>query len=139
MNEYADIISLPQYELQNHRPMPLQARAAQFAPFAALTGFDDEIEETARLTDAMQPLTEDEAEALNQELVWLLEHEAEHPEITVTYFQSDQMKQGGSYVTFTGNLRFLDEAEGKLKFTDGSAVQIGMIRTIRKATMPEQT
>lgn len=129
---YEDILDLPRYMLQYNRPMPLHARAAQFAPFAALTGFDEEIEETARFTEGKLELTEDELDAMNKALVWLLEHENEHTEITVTYFQPDARKQGGAYVTYTGNLRFLDEAEGKLKFTDGSAVPIGMIRKILK-------
>ncbi len=131
MSAYNDMIMLPRFEPQNHRRMTITARAAQFAPFAALTGFDDAIHETARLTDAQSSLTEDELEELNTALVWLLEHETAHPDVTIVYFQPDALKQGGAYLTYCGNLRFLDEAEGVLKFVDGSEIRISQIWSIQ--------
>lgn len=122
MDLYEDILEMPRYMLRQHTPMSMQSRAAQFAPFAALTGFDEEIGEAARLTGDRHDLTEDALQKLNAALVWLSEHEPERPEIRVTYFQADALKAGGAYVTYTGRMRFLDEAEGKLKFTDGTAI-----------------
>ncbi len=132
MDGYMELVGLPHYALQYHRPMSLYARASQFAPFAALTGFDEDIAETARLTDSQHSLTEDELNALNEALVWLLEHEAQRPAVRVTYFQTDAFKSGGAYVTYTGHLRFLDEAEGLLKFTDGTELPMAAIRWIER-------
>ncbi|MBQ4466506.1 MAG: hypothetical protein II916_11225 [Oscillospiraceae bacterium] len=128
MSAYNDMMLLPRFEPRNHRRMGISARAAQFAPFAALTGFDEQIGETARQTDAQHILTEDEMAALNQALVWLLEHESEKPLVTVVYFQPDAFKQGGAYLTYCGHLRFFDEAEGLLKFTDGTVIAVRAIQ-----------
>ena len=125
-------MNLPRHVSSVHMPIPMIKRAAQFAPFAALTGFDEDIAETARLTDSQHSLTEDELNALNEALVWLLEHEAQRPAVRVTYFQPDAFKSGGAYVTYTGHLRFLDEAEGLLKFTDGTELPMAAIRWIEQ-------
>lgn len=130
MDHYADIMQYPHYTLQNHRPMTIENRAAQFSPFAALTGYDEAVDETARLTDTQYDLTEDEQDTLNQALQILAEMESEHPAIRVTYFQPDGRKSGGAYVTVTGNLRFLDEAAMILKLTDGTAIPLANITNI---------
>ena len=110
--------------------MSIQSRASQFAPFAALTGFDEEIDETARKTDTKRDLTEDELEILNACLCELMEREAERPRVTVVYFQADMVKSGGAYCTYTGNLRFFDEAHMVLKFVDDSRIRIADIMRI---------
>lgn len=130
MEPYADIMNIPRPQLQHHRPMPIENRAAQFSAFAALTGFDDEIDETARRTESQHELTDDQLAALNEALMKLTELEPQKPRITVTYFQPDKLKTGGEYVVYTGNLRFLDEAELKLKFVDGTVIAIPMIESV---------
>lgn len=116
--------------LRHHRPMSPQGRAAQFSAFAALTGFDEEIDETARLTDAQEELTEEAFDRLNAVLVHLAETEAQRPLVTVTYFRPDSRKSGGAYLTYSGRLRFLDEAELKLHFTDGTVIPIPAVSSI---------
>lgn len=130
MEPYADIMNIPRPQLQHHRPMSIDNRAAQFSAFAALTGFDDEIDETARRTDSQHELIDDQLAALNEALMKLTELEPQKPRITVTYFQPDKLKTGGEYVVYTGNLRFLDEAELKLKFVDGTVIAIPMIESV---------
>lgn len=130
MSPYDSIKNIERYRLQEHRPMSIQSRASQFAPFAALTGFDEEIDETARKTDTKRDLTEDELEILNACLCELMEREAERPRVTVVYFQADMVKSGGAYCTYTGNLRFFDEAHMVLKFVDDSRIRIADIMRI---------
>ena len=131
MPNRTELLHCPHPQLRHHRPMDRQSRAAQFSAFAALTGFDEEIDETARLTDAQEMLTEDAIDRLNAALVRLAELESKRPLITVTYFSPDKRKSGGAYVTYTGNLRFLDEAALKLHFTDGTVIPIPFVSRIR--------
>ncbi len=131
MGNYEDILHHTRYELKKHRPMPIASRAAQFSAFAALTGFDEKIDETARLTEAKQELSEEQLEQLNRILVRLSELETRKPLISVTYFQKDERKNGGAYLHYTGNLRFLDEAERKLKFVDGTVIAVSELYSIR--------
>lgn len=131
MKNYDDIINHERYRLKNHKPMSLIDRAVQFSPFAALTGFDEEIDETARITDHRAELTEDELNDLNQTFQMLLDKQEECPLVAVTYFQSDKRKSGGVYVTYTGNFRFFDEIEGVLKFVDGMVIAISEISRIK--------
>lgn len=130
MNHYADIMRYSRYTLRNHRPMTTENRAAQFSPFAALTGYDEAVAETARLTDTRHELTEDEQDRLNQTMQILADMESKHPVISVTYFQPDARKFGGAYVTVTGKLRFWDEAAMALKLTDGTAIPFANITNI---------
>ncbi len=104
--------------------MSLHDRAAQFSPFAALTGYEDAVGEAARLTDRRQELDEEQAARLEQQLSLLTETAAERPEITVTYFLPDARKSGGKYVTAQGALRRIDETEKTLIFTDGRRIAI---------------
>ena len=121
-NRYHDIIHLSHHVSKKHRPMPLQSRAAQFSPFAALTGYDEAVEEIARRTDSRYALTEEQMDKLNQTLQLLYDMQREKPLIRVTYFVPDQRKSGGAYREFTGHLRFLDAAKRLLRFTDGTAI-----------------
>ena len=100
-------------------------RAAQFAPFAALTGHEAAIKETARLTEAEIELDEDSKELLDIRLRQLQEHLAEHPEVSVTYFRPDEKKAGGVYETVTGKVKKVDEYVGELVFTDGRRIGLG--------------
>ena len=104
--------------------MSMHDRAAQFSPFAALTGYDDAVEETARLTDERQELSEEKSAELDERLRLIKEHIAEKPEITVTFFVADEKKAGGAYETLQGKVRTIDEYLAELVFTDGSRVPL---------------
>lgn len=127
MRNYEDIRNHKRYQLKHHTPMSLESRAAQFAPFAALVGYDEEIGEAARSTDGREELSEDAIDALNQAFQKLLEHEEERPLVTVTYFQPDAKKDGGRYMTYTGNFRFYDAEKRVMKFVDGMVIGVGQV------------
>lgn len=127
MRNYEDIRNHERYQLKHHTPMSLESRAAQFAPFAALVGYDEEIGEAARSTDGREELSEDAIDALNQAFQKLLEHEEERPLVMVTYFQPDAKKDGGRYMTYTGNFRFYDAEKRVVKFVDGMVIGVGQV------------
>ena len=127
MRNYEDIQNHKRYQLKHHTPMALESRAAQFAPFAALVGYDEEIGEAARSTDGREELSEDATDALNQAFQKLLEHEEERPLVTVTYFQLDAKKDGGRYMTYTGNFRFYDAEKRVMKFVGGMVIGVGQV------------
>ena len=127
MRNYEDIRNHERYQLKHHTPMSLESRAAQFAPFAALVGYDEEIGEAARSTDGREELSEDAIDALNQAFQILLEHEEERPLVTVTYFQPDAKKDGGRYMTYTGNFRFYDAEKRVMKFVGGMVIGVGQV------------
>lgn len=124
---YDDIIHLPRPVSKKHPPMPLTKRAAQFLPFAALTGFEAEIAEAARLTEAAPELGEDALAALDEQLISLRQRLAERPGVTVTRFVPDEKKSGGRYETLTGQARRLDEAGRVLILTDGTRIDLDSI------------
>jgi len=126
-HRYDDIIDLPHHVSRKHPQMPLLDRAAQFAPFAALTGHEAAIKETARLTEEEIELDENSKELLDLRLQELQEHLSEQPEVTVTYFCPDAKKPGGSYETVTGKVKKVDVYAGELAFTDGRRIAIGTI------------
>ena len=121
MREYDDIIGLPRPK-SRHEPMPMSDRAAQFSPFAALTGYGDAIDETARLTDARIELSEEERAELDYKQQYL--STLDSPMVTVTYFVPDERKSGGAYVTHTGVLKRVDEVERMMVFADGARVEM---------------
>ena len=127
MRNYEDIRNHERYQLKHHTPMSLESRAAQFAPFAALVGYDEEIGEAARSTDGREELSEDAIDALNQAFQKLLEHEEERLLVTVTYCQPDAKKDGGKYMTYTGNFRFYDAEKRVMKFVDGMVIGVGQV------------
>ena len=105
-------------------------RAAQFSSFAALTGFEDVIEETGRLTDPSSELTEGSKQQLNEKLVILSENAQINPWVKVTYFAPDTRKSGGSYVTVTARVKRVDEYEQALVLTDNRQIPLEAIRNI---------
>lgn len=121
MSKYDDIIDLPRPK-SAHEPMPMSDRAAQFSPFAALTGYGDAIDETARLTDERIELTEEQRAELDYKQQYLATLDS--PTVTVTYFVSDERKSGGAYVTHTGVLKRVDEVERMMVFEDGTGVAV---------------
>ena len=129
MDLYDDIINLPHHVSERHPQMSMYNRAAQFAPFAALTGHDSAITEAARLTDAEQELSESEAEILDRKLARLQTMEEKTP-VTVTYFVPDSRKDGGSCHTVTGIIKRIDPDKGLLQFEDGPEIPIIRIKDI---------
>ena len=127
---YDDIIRLPHPTSRKHPRMSLEERAAQFAPFAALTGFGGVIRETGRLTDKQVELGESDQVELERVLTFLDSQEEEHPMIKVTYFLPDTYKEGGTYVTVTGHLKRIDQVEGALLLWEGVRVPIQDIRSV---------
>ena len=109
MSRYDDIIHLPHHVSKTRKPMPMINRAAQFAPFAALTGHDEAIAETARQTAPKRILSSDEQEILSKRLAYAISHIGERPNLTFTYFIPDMLKDGGKYVKITGVIRKYDE------------------------------
>ena len=124
---YDDILDLPHPTSKKHPRMSMYARAAQFAPFAALTGYGDAIKETARITDQQLELDENEKALLNEKLQLLRQHLPGKPKITITYFVPDTKKAGGSYQTITGSVKKLQEYEHRLIMTDGTIIPIDAI------------
>ena len=123
-NPYADIIDLPHHVSKRHPQMPMEKRAAQFSSFAAVSGHDEAIHETARLTDEQLELSEDEMYVIDENLRFLQAHIKEQPEATITYFRPDEKKNGGAYVTVTGSAKKIDGIERVLMLQDGTAIPI---------------
>ena len=119
---YDDMIDLPHPTSKKHPRMSIRDRAAIFSPFAALSGHGAAIVETARLTDPRMELDEDTKAELDRRQAMLLEHIEEQPEVTVTWFQPDERKEGGAYLTVTGRLKKIDEAERTLTLLDGMSI-----------------
>ena len=124
---YDDILDLPHPTSKKHPRMSMYARAAQFAPFAALTGYGDAIKETARITDQQLELDENEKALLNEKLQLLRQHLPGKPKITITYFVPDTKKAGGSYQTITGSVKKLQKYERRLIMTNGTIIPIDAI------------
>lgn len=127
---YEDIINLPHHVSKTRPQMSMLDRAAQFSPFAALTGYDAAIKETGRLTDEKIELDEDTKAALDMKQAYLIEMIDEQPEITIIYFLPDARKVGGAYVTVTGNLKRFDEYARLLILTNGKKIPMDDIADI---------
>ena len=126
MSRYDDIINLPHHVSKTRKPMPIINRAAQFAPFAALTGHDEAVAETARQTTPKQILSSDEQEILSKRLAYAIDHIGD----TFTYFIPDTQKEGGRYVSTSGILRAYDDFEKKIALEDGTVILIETIISI---------
>ena len=122
MQDYEDIIHLPHHISETHPRMSRLNRAAQFSPFAALTGYGAAIQEAGRLTDRKIQLDEDSQAVLDRKLAILREQLSKRPEVTVTYFQPDGKKDGGAYVSFSGQVKKIQDYEQLLVFTDGTQI-----------------
>ena len=121
-NNYSDIINHPHYVSKTRPQMSELERAAQFSPFAALTGYDAAIKETGRLTDERLELGEETKALLDMKQQYLFDMISDQPEIAVTYFVPDEKKSGGEYITVTGNLKRIDEYERQMLFTNGKKI-----------------
>lgn len=130
MNQYEDIINLPHHVSPTRPQMPMSDRAAQFAPFAALTGYDAAIKETGRLTDERIELDVEALSALDMKYQLLMEALDEAPEVTITYFQPDERKAGGKYVSAVGVVRKVDDFERRITMRDGTRIPIDDVLSI---------
>lgn len=126
-DNYEDIIGLPHHVSKTHPKMPMWNRAAQFAPFAALTGYDAAVKEAARLTEGQIELGDEDNDNLNRQMVHLKGIIKEHPKVNVTYFVADSRKQGGSYQNKEGQLKDIDETTRCLMFTDGTKIEMNRV------------
>ncbi len=126
-NKYDDIINLPRHISKKHNPMPIIDRAAQFSPFAALTGHDNAIKETARATEERIELDANMKEKLNNKFQILMDRLQEYPKVKITYFQPDEKKDGGAYITVSGTIKKINEYKRFITLTDGSTIPIDEI------------
>lgn len=133
--DYSDIINLPHHVSRKRTPMSMHDRAAQFSPFSPLNGYDEQIDETSRLTDEKLEITEDRAAALNRSIAYLTEHANMRPLAVVEYFCPDEKKKGGRYITVSGNFRRIDECEGKMIFEGGEKISM---EDIYRIDIPEE-
>ena len=129
-DNYYDIKQFSRPHYDDHPQMSISDRAAQFSPFAALTGYDAAVDETARYTEIREELTEDEVNKLNDDLNRLLDMLDERPEIRVIYFVPDKRKSGGSYKTKIGIVKKIDEYQKILVLEDGSKIPLEDISEI---------
>lgn len=121
-NPYEDIIHLPHHKSSKHPPMPRRDRAAQFSPFAALTGHDDAVSEAARVTEQRVELDDYIKADLNKRLGMIQAYMDKKPEVSITYFQEDDIKDGGSYVRASGYVKKIDEYRGLIVMEDGREI-----------------
>ncbi len=135
MGRYDDIINLPHHQSEKRPHMSLHDRAAQFAPFAALTGFDEKIDETARLTDKKEVLDEETALLLENKIRHIKDNISSRPVITVTRFVRDERKEGGSYQPFEGKVKGIDEINRVIIFTDGEKIYFDDILKITEESV----
>lgn len=130
MTEYQDMVTRPHPDPKYHTRMPMENRAAQFAPFAALTGYEEAVEEAHRLTDHRPELSEEEKDALDRALQQALE-EIERP-VTITRFIPDARKEGGRIVTKKGQIRRLDAYHRRLVFEDGDKIPMSEVLELKR-------
>lgn len=123
-HKYDDIINLEHHVSKTHKQMSIEERSAQFAPFAALTGYEDEVKETERITERMIEITEDIRSILDEKIRLIQSKIAEQPNVTITYFVPDINKQGGKYQTINGIIKKIDNYEKKLILTSNTEICI---------------
>ncbi len=135
--KYADIIGLPHHISPTRPRMSVSARAAQFAPFAALTGYGAAVDETARLTDDRIILDENAKAILDGKLQIIAEHIGDHPKVKITYFEPDKKKSGGAYRSVTGTAKEINEFERIMVLVDETKIPIYQIYEIESALFAE--
>ena len=136
-HKYDDIINLPHHVSKKHPQISLHDRAAQFSPFAALTGHKAAINETARLTDEKQILSEDVIAKLNEQLNLIKENIGTNPIVTITYFVPDDIKSGGAYISNTGVVKKINEYNHTVVLTDKTVIPIEQISEMQSDIFSE--
>ena len=132
MSKYDDILSLPRPVSKTHPPMPRAERAAQFSSFAALSGYEEAVAESARLTEARRELGRDALEALDATLRALAAEIDSQPEVELCCFVPDEKKAGGRYETLRGRVKKIDEQAALLSLTDGKKIPLGDILSLER-------
>lgn len=127
---YDDIINMPHHTSPKHPSMPMSDRAAQFSPFAALTGYDSAIDEAARLTEQKIVLSEDAREALDWKMQQIVSRHDSFPTVSITYFVPDNRKNGGAYQTLTGKIKRVDDVARVIFMVDGSIIPLDDVYTL---------
>ena len=135
---YDDILHLPRPQSKKHTPMPMEDRAAQFLPFAALTGYEAAVSETARLTEERVELDAQEAERLGARLAVLVKRQQEQPELSLLYYVPDARKAGGAYVTVSGRIKKITDFPRCIYLTDGSRIPIEDIVAVESPCFNEE-
>ena len=130
-NRYDEIMELPHHVSKTRPQMPMSDRAAQFAPFAALTGYDSAIKETGRLTDERIELDEEALTALDRKYQLLMDTLDDAPEVTIIYFQPDERKAGGQYVSATGTVKKVDTFGRRILLQDGTRIPLDSVYDLR--------
>lgn len=129
---YGDIIDLPRPVSVKHPPLSMEQKAAQYSPFAALTGYGDVLDETERLTEERKELDEDRRAELDRMILQLVQNRSGAVQAAFTYFIPDPLKAGGKYVTVSGSIRRIDQQHGKIILQDGTQIPVNEIIDIRK-------
>ena len=129
-SRYDDIINLPHHVSPTRQRMSIHDRAAQFAPFAALVGYDDTVAETARLTESRPELDEQEQRAINERLAYIADHIHENPEVKIQYFVSDERKSGGAIIEVFGKVKKISATDGTIVLTDGCKIKTSNITNL---------
>ena len=129
-DNYKDIINLPHYTSKTRPRMSVYNRAAQFSPFAALTGYDEAVRETARFTDEKAELDESQIAIINHKINKALENKEQNPLLNITFFRPDSRKKGGEYLTVTGTIKRIDKVQNTLVLKDGTIIPIDFIYDI---------
>lgn len=121
--DYSDIITLKR-PISKYKKMSIEARSAQFAPFAALTGYSEEIKETARITDNKIELSEDKKTYINEQLEYIISDITNHPTVIIRHFVKDNKKKGGKYIDYKGSIKRVDTIYKKIIFDDKKVIFI---------------
>ena len=127
MGKYDDIIEIPYKNSQKHPPMSNESRAAQFASFAALSGYEDEVAETGRFTNEKINLDENEIQEINEKLMFIQQYPHEEHTIRITYFKPDKSKKGGKYITSESFIKKINIYDRTLTVSDGTVIPIDSI------------
>lgn len=127
MLNYEDIINMPRHISKTRKPMSKENRAAQFAPFSALTGYAEKIQETSKITQNKIEITDEMKQILNNKLIKINQNIKQKPLITITYFIKDKIKKGGVYQTITKNIQKIDFLTKQIILTDETKININAI------------
>ena len=127
MSRYDDIINLPHHISPTRQRMSMHDRAAQFAPFAALVGYDEAVAETARRTELRPELDEQEQRAINERLAFIADHIHEQPEVRIKYFVPDEHKSGGAIIEVSGKTYRISNTDATILLTDGCKIRLSDI------------
>ena len=130
LHKYDDIMDLPHHTSPTRNRMSMTDRGAQFSPFAALTGYEEAVAETARVTEEKRELSEDMRSEIDEKLMTLAARLDERPEITLIYFVPDKRKSGGAYVRISGRLKSIDDYERCLVFSDGRRIDLFSVKEL---------